>query len=82
MLWGGARAQLFDEGRVDGDAPDDQVCIKIGFTLFKQFGMWAENLTAQAVLDALEQADLNESRETHVCYHPNREEIENNGSDD
>ena len=82
LLWGGARAQLFDEGRVDGDAPDDQVCIKIGFTLFKQFGMWAENLTAQAVLDALEQADLNESRETHVCYHPNREEIENNGSDD
>ena len=45
----------------------------------KKYGVTAQDLTAQAVLDALEAANLTSSRDTHFCIHPNKKELENEG---
>ena len=44
--------------------------MNIGFSLFKEFGKYAEELTAQDILNALESESdnvLTESRDEHWC---------------
>ncbi len=74
---GAGVAQFLDNFTINGDAPDDVICVKIGYALFKKYGVTAQNLTAQAVLDALEAAKLTSSRDIHFCIHPNKKELEN-----
>ena len=52
------------------DPLDDIFCMNIGFSLFKEFGKYAEELTAQDILNALESGSdnvLTESRDEHWC---------------
>lgn len=52
------------------DTLDDVTTIKIGFKLFEEFGKFAENLTYQHVLNAIDNTpreSFNESKLPHVC---------------
>lgn len=67
---GASKAQGMDGGGSE-DPIDDDTCIHIGFALYKRFGKYAQELTAQDVLDALEECTdqkLPESRQTHWCW--------------
>lgn len=78
MLSGANLAQFLDnKGSGVKDAEDDVLCIKIGFKLYHKFGTWAEKLTVQDILTALENENLTESRESHICFHPNKSELMN-----
>ena len=68
LLDGASKAQKIDsKGGNSEDTPDDITSIKIGFSLFKQFGLYGDGLTTQHVLDALEEKNYSESRDKHWC---------------
>nr|WP_221410121.1 polymorphic toxin type 44 domain-containing protein [Ornithobacterium rhinotracheale] len=65
LLDGADLAQIIDSsGGNSKDTEDD----KIGFSLYYKYGKYAEKLTAQDILDALEIAPLKESKKKHKCY--------------
>ena len=65
---------LFRSGAASDDTQDDVTAINIGFALYEKFGKYAEHLTAQDVLDALEEVDasskMSYSKQLHWCWHP------------
>lgn len=69
------------KGTWGADTPDDRTTMKMGFTLFKKFGKYAENLTFQDVLNILDTTSINsfpESKQTHWCYNSrNPDKVEN-----
>ena len=79
ILLGGADfAQFLDNEQLFiGDAPDDVISMKIGFSLYYEFKNKLGELTPLVVLDRLEAASLISSRETHICNHEFKEEVEN-----
>ncbi|EQB4331892.1 polymorphic toxin type 44 domain-containing protein [Providencia stuartii] len=58
-----------------GDTGSDKATILIGINLYKKFGKYAESLTAQDVLDALDKDEIlqtsldQEPKQTHWCWH-------------
>ena len=58
-----------------GDTGSDKATILIGIALYKKFGKYADELTAQDVLDALDRDEIlqssldKESKQTHWCWH-------------
>ena len=71
MLNGADLAQIIDSsGKNSEDTIDDKISIKIGITLFKKYRKYAEKLTSNDILDALDTTDialLNKSKKSHVC---------------
>lgn len=72
LIDGSDSAQKATPGTKGGDTKDDKTSINIGFALYKKFGKYAERLTAQDILDALEQVNAkNEmpySKQVHWCW--------------
>lgn len=69
LLSGADLAQIIDsKGGNAKDTGDDKTSIKIGFALYYKYGRYAERLTAQDVLDALDVAIMTESKLKHVCF--------------
>lgn len=68
LLNGADLAQVIDsKGGNAEDTGDDKTSIKIGFALYYKYGRYAEGLTAQDILDALDAALMTESKLKHVC---------------
>ena len=80
LLKGSAWEQNMTPGAVGDDTLDDVTSMKIGFKLFHQHGKYAESLTFNNILDALENTpvqSLPHSREKHWCWNTdNSEKIE------
>lgn len=71
LLKGSTWEQNMTPGAIGDDTVDDVTSMKIGFALFHQHGKYAESLTVNNILDALEQtADLliPHSKEKHWCW--------------
>lgn len=69
LLNGADLAQIIDsKGRNAEDTGDDKTAIKIGFNLYYKYGRFAENLSAQDILDALDAAIMTESKLRHICF--------------
>ncbi|RKF66467.1 polymorphic toxin type 44 domain-containing protein [Rahnella variigena] len=71
LLNGSSWEQNMTPGAMGNDTIDDVTSMRIGFALFKEHGKFAESLTTQNILDALEFASdsqLAESRSTHWCW--------------
>lgn len=68
LLNGADLAQIIDSkgGNVE-DTNDDKTSIKIGFSLYYKYGKYAEGLTANDILEALDNATMTESKLKHVC---------------
>jgi len=62
-----------------GDTGSDKATILIGIALYEKFGEYAESLTAQDILDALDSNEIllssldQESKQTHWCWHSKNE---------
>lgn len=68
LLNGADLAQIIDsKGGNAEDTIDDKISIKIGFALFYKYGRYAEGLTAQDILNALDSSMMTESKRKHVC---------------
>lgn len=68
LLNGADLAQIIDsKGNNAGDTDDDKTSIKIGFTLYYKYGKYADGLTANDILEALDAAIMTESKLKHVC---------------
>lgn len=68
LLDGADLAQIIDsKGGNTEDTGDDKVSIKIGFALYYKYGKYAEDLTAQDILDALDSSMMTESKSIHAC---------------
>lgn len=71
LLKGSTWEQNMTPGAIGDDTVDDITSMKIGFTLFRKYGKYAENLTVGNILDALEKTPdvlLPHSREKHWCW--------------
>lgn len=69
LLNGADLAQIIDsKGGNAEDTGDDKTAIKIGFNLYYKYGRFAETLTAQDILNALDAAIMTESKLKHVCF--------------
>lgn len=54
--------------RLSDDAKwEDKTSLKIGFALYYKYGRYAERLSAQDVLNALDSSMMTESKRKHVC---------------
>lgn len=68
LLGGADLAQVIDsKGGNAEDTGDDKTSIKIGFALYYKYGRYAEGLTAQDILSALDSSMMTESKRKHVC---------------
>lgn len=68
LLNGADLAQIIDsKGNNAEDTDDDKTSIKIGFTLYYKYGKYADGLTANDILEALDTAIMTESKLKHVC---------------
>ena len=68
LLSGADLAQIIDSrGMNTEDTGDDKTSVKIGFALYYKYGRYAEGLTAQDILNALDAAQMTESKSIHVC---------------
>ena len=68
LLGGADLAQVIDSsGGNAEDTGDDKTSIKIGFALYYKYGRYAEGLTAQDILNALDSSMMTESKRKHVC---------------
>lgn len=68
LLNGADLAQIIDsKGNNAEDTDDDKTSIKIGFTLYYKYGKYADGLTANDILEALDAAIMTESKLKHVC---------------
>ena len=68
LLGGADLAQVIDSsGENAEDTGDDKTSIKIGFALYYKYGRYAEGLTAQDILNALDSSMMTESKRKHVC---------------
>lgn len=68
LLGGADLAQIIDSsGDNVEDTGDDKISIKIGFALYYKYGKYAEGLTSQDILDALDSSIMTESKSKHVC---------------
>ncbi|MFV0346586.1 MAG: polymorphic toxin type 44 domain-containing protein [Bacteroidales bacterium] len=68
LLGGADMAQVFDSGGNNSlDTPDDKTSIKIGFSLFYKYGVYAEKLSKEDVLEFLDSAKMEESKKKHKC---------------
>lgn len=80
LLKGSTWEQNMTPGAIGDDRLDDVTSMKIGFELFRQYGKYAENLTCNNILDALDNIPgqlLPHSREKHWCWNTdNPEKIE------
>ena len=80
LLKGSTWEQNMTPGAVGDDTLDDVTSMKIGFALYHQYGKYAESLTVNNILDALEKTPaqlLPHSREKHWCWNTeNPEKIE------
>lgn len=80
LLKGSTWEQNMTPGAAGDDTLDDVTSMKIGFELFHQHGKYAESLTFNNILDALESTPdqlLPHSREKHWCWNTdNPEKIE------
>lgn len=77
MLFG-SNTQQFFHSFLKADTPDDVTSIKIGFTLYKKFGKFADSLTYQDVLDMLDRTSINQmpdSKKIHWCYNEKQNRI-------
>jgi hypothetical protein len=73
LLSASGKAQIMDSGGSNNDDPiDDKICMKIGMNFYNKFGIYADKLTYQEILDALEldKAELPNSRIIHWCISP------------
>ncbi|HIF9106908.1 TPA: polymorphic toxin type 44 domain-containing protein [Photobacterium damselae] len=77
LLKGADAAQFLDQLSISGDAPDDRTCVEIGFSLFEDYKDNIDKLTPYVILEHLNAANLNESREIHICFNKFKEEIKN-----
>lgn len=69
LLGGADLAQVIDNsGDNVEDTGDDKISIKTGFALYYKYGKYAEDLTAQDILDALDSSMMTESKLRHVCF--------------
>lgn len=80
LLKGSGWEQNMTPGAIGDDTLDDVTSMKIGFSLFKEYGKYAENLTVKNILDALKKTPdqlLPYSREKHWCWNiDNPEKLE------
>jgi len=68
----GSSHEQSNAGGNSDDPIDDTTTMNIGYTLYEKFGHDTESLTAQDILNVLEQAtddQLPESRQIHWCWH-------------
>ncbi len=73
LLSASGKAQIMDSGGSNNDDPiDDKIWMKIGMNFYNKFGIYADKLTYQEILDALElhKAELPNSRIIHWCISP------------
>ncbi|PLR40811.1 hypothetical protein CYR55_05910 [Chimaeribacter californicus] len=71
LLAGSSLEQNMTPGAMGNDTVDDITSMKIGFSLYKTKGRFAEELTFQNIIDALESTPDNrfpKSRDTHWCW--------------
>ena len=80
LLRGSSIEQIRTSVTSEADPIDDVTCMKIGFKLYHQYGKYADALTDNDVLEALENAsddELSGSRSIHWCWNEkNSEHIE------
>ena len=68
-----------DKSLMSGDTGSDKATILIGINLYEKYGLYADNLTALDILEALDSdealhSSLNkESKQTHWCWHSKNE---------
>ncbi|WP_446028480.1 polymorphic toxin type 44 domain-containing protein [Lelliottia amnigena] len=71
LLSGSTWEQNMTPGAVGDDTLDDITSMKIGFSLYHRFGRMADALTAQDILDALDntsQTSMPVSKQKHWCW--------------
>jgi len=71
LLKGSTWEQNMTPGAIGDDTVDDVTSMKIGFALFHQHGKYADSLTVNNILDALEQTPdvlIPHSKEKHWCW--------------
>lgn len=71
LLKGSTWEQKMTPGVIGDDTVDDVTSMNIGFGLYHKYGIFADGLTAQHILDALEftaENKLPHSRDDHWCW--------------
>lgn len=83
LLLGSTIEQWRTSKEGNADPADDITCMKIGMALYRQYGKYAESLTVNHIINALEAASgdsLSVSKQTHWCWNEdNPEKINNPG---
>ena len=79
LLDGSDLQQVLHSGTKGADTLDDKTAMKIGFSLYKTFGKYADNLNYQDILNILDKkpikGNFEDSKQVHWCFNilnPNR----------
>ena len=72
LLDGSDLQQVLHPGTRGADTLDDKTAMKIGFSLYKTFGKYADNLTYQDILNILDKkpirGNFEDSKQVHWCF--------------